>query len=91
MYVVCPIGNCRGLLNAHHYIATNNPASGVYICADRDLPGRPVIALFWSSVLLVESVLLCMSIYRGWRNWKSEFASSWISILTEQSIFYFIA
>ena len=71
---------------------TNNPAPGVYICADGDPPGGHRLAFTWTPVLITESILLCLSLYRGWQNRKfGSGGSTVLRILTRDSVIYFLA
>ena len=76
-------------LSAH--IDTNNPAPGVYICADGDPPHDHRFAYTWTIVLVGESVFVVLSLYKGWQDWRTGYGSSVLRILTRESVFYFIA
>ena len=68
--------------------ATNNPAPGVFICADGDPPGEHWIAYYWTAVLSIEFVLLLLSLYKAWvyRNAGNGLMRS----LTKGSVIYFV-
>ena len=69
----------------------NNPAPGVYICADGDPPGGHRIAYGWIPVILTESTLLGLSMYKGWENRRLGYGGSvLLRILTRDSVLYFI-
>ena len=63
----------------------------MYICADGDPPDGPWIAYSWTIVLIGESILVGLSLYKGWQNRKSGYASSILRVLARESVLYFIA
>ena len=83
---------CRRPEAHSRHVDTNNPADGVFVCADGDPPGdHHFLAYSWLPVLIVESILMCLSLYKGWQDWRTGYGSSILRILTRESVFYFIA
>ena len=72
-------------------IEGNNPAQGVYICADGDPPGQHWIAYSWTAVIIAEGILVCLSLYKEWENCRSDYRSGALSMLTRDSVLYFLA
>ena len=73
------------------HIDTNNPAPGVYICADGDPPHDHRFAYTWTIVLVGESVFVVLSLYKGWQDWRTGYGSSILRILARDSVTYFVA
>ena len=63
----------------------------MFICADGDPPDEHWIAYSWTIILIAESVLLSLSVYKGWQDSSSGYASSFVRTLTRQSVLYFFA
>ena len=82
-------------LCTHHnaFAAGNIAAPGVHICADGDPPGYHWIAYYYTTLLVTESVLLSLSLYKGWHSWRSDLkhSSSIQHVLTRDSVLYFLA
>ena len=75
-----------------NYVDTNNPADGVYICADGDPPGDHRLAYSWLPVLVTEAILLGLTLYRGWQDRRQGYGTStFLRILTRDSVIYFMA
>ena len=71
-------------------VDTSNPASRVYICADGDPPGDHRTAYGWIPVIGTESILLCLSLYKGWQNRRYGYGgSTLLRVLTRDSVLYF--
>ncbi|KAI0341030.1 hypothetical protein BDW22DRAFT_317372 [Trametopsis cervina] len=73
-----------------HLIGTNNPAPGVFICADADPPNHYWGAYYYISMLTLESILLGLAVYKGFRNYRSCLKGGLMSVLLRGSIIYFI-
>lgn len=73
------------------YLATNNPSPGLYICADADPAHEHWITNFWIIILVVESTLLSLSLYKGWQSHRSGLGGGLMGTLTRDSVLYFIA
>ena len=69
----------------------NNPAPGVYICADGDPAGDHRTAYSWIGILTGESILVCLSLYKGWQDRRTGYGSDTLRMLTRESVFYFVA
>lgn len=82
----------RSQVEAHSCRAgTNNPAPGVYVCADGDPPGDHRLAYSWLPVLATESILLGLSLFRRWQHRRLGYGHSTIlHILTRDSVIYFL-
>lgn len=73
-------------------VVTNNPAPGLFICADADPPHVHWIAYVPLIVLVTESVFLGLALYKVWQQRSSKIPGGQIlSCLTRQSIFFFSA
>jgi len=72
-------------------IGTNNPAEGVFICADADpMDGSHWIMYYWVSVLSIESCLLTLALYQAWRHRHKTQGGGLMRALTRDSVLYFI-
>ncbi|KAI0075969.1 hypothetical protein K474DRAFT_1598918 [Panus rudis PR-1116 ss-1] len=71
-------------------VGTNNPAPGLFICADSDPPGEHWITYYWTSILCIEGILLSLSVYKGYQNYRTGHGGSLMKELTRHSVFYFI-
>jgi len=72
-------------------IATNNPAEGVFICADGDpMDGSHWIMYYWVAVLSIESCLLSLALYQAWMHRKKAQGGGLMRALTRDSVIYFI-
>ena len=79
--------------NDNAFAAGNLAAQGVYNCGDGDPPCHHWISYQYTTLLVTESILLSLSLYKGWRNWRSELrlSSSIQHVLTRDSVLYFFA
>lgn len=77
-------------LNRPGLVSTNNPSLGLYICADGDPPNAHWITWFWLTIICIESVLLCLSLYKGWVSYRAGFGGGLMMALTRDSVLYFI-
>ena len=84
---------CRQPETHSRRLDTNNPADGVFVCADGDPPGdHHFLAYSWLPVLIVESILMCLSLYKGWQSRRAGFGGSTaLRMLTRDSVIYFMA
>jgi len=72
-------------------IGTNNPAEGVFICADSDpTDGSHWIMYYWVSVLTIESCLLSLALYQAWIHRHRVHGGGLMRALTRDSVLYFI-
>jgi len=72
-------------------IGTNEPFSGLYICAEGDPEdGSHWVAYYWMSLLIVESIYLSLALYKAWTYRNSGMGSSLMRSLTRGSVMYFI-
>jgi hypothetical protein len=70
---------------------TNNPAEGVFICADGDpLNGSHWIMYYWVAVLSIESCLLSLALFQAWQHRKKVQGGGLMRALTRDSVLYFI-
>lgn len=67
----------------------NNPANGVFICADGDTPGRPWVVFYYVAILTVEFILLTLSAFKGWFNRRLALRKGILFVLTRDSVYYF--
>jgi len=73
-------------------IGTNNPATGVFICADGDpLNGDHWVAFYWTAILCIESILLSLSLYKAWQYRNQKEGGGLMRALTRESVLYFVA
>ena len=63
----------------------------MYICADGDPPNGHWISYYWTTALITDSILLSLSLYKGWRNNRSGYGGRVLRVLTRDSVLYFIA
>ncbi|KAI0341011.1 hypothetical protein BDW22DRAFT_1359164 [Trametopsis cervina] len=71
-------------------IGTNNPAPGVFICADGDPPHGHWVTYYYMSILIIESILLGLSVYRGFQNHRSGLHGGLMGALLRDSVIYFV-
>ena len=90
---VRPLQSSAGGPKLNRRLDTNNPADGVFVCADGDPPGdHHFLAYSWLPVLIVESILMCLSLYKGWQSRRAGFGGSTaLRMLTRDSVIYFMA
>jgi len=92
--LICCEATAMGVLfglNVPGAIGTNNPATGVTICADGDpLDGHHWIMYYWVAVLSIESCLLSLALYQAWTHRKRVHGGSLMRALTRDSVIYFI-
>jgi hypothetical protein len=78
-------------VNKAGVIGTNNPAEGVFICADGDpLNGSHWIMYYWVAVLSIESCLLSLALFQAWQHRKKVQGGGLMRALTRDSVLYFI-
>ncbi|TFY77483.1 hypothetical protein EWM64_g6529 [Hericium alpestre] len=70
-------------------VGTNNPAPGVFICADGDQPGHPWVAFYFTSTLAIETILLLLSLWKAWHAHKTGLGGGLMKVLTRDSVYYF--
>ena len=63
----------------------------MYICADGDPKGGHWIAYYWTTVICTETILLTLSLYKGWQNRRTGYGGSVMRVLTRDSVLYFVA
>ncbi|KAI0341100.1 hypothetical protein BDW22DRAFT_1485579 [Trametopsis cervina] len=71
-------------------VGTNNPSPGLFLCADGDPPHGHWITYYWMSILIIESILLGLSVYKGWQTHQSGLGGGLMGVLTRDSIFYYL-
>ena len=70
---------------------TNNPAEGVFVCADGDpLDGSHWMMYNWVAVCAIESCFLSLALYQAWMNRSKAQGAGLMRALTQDSVFYFI-
>ena len=83
---------CRRPEAHSRHVDTNNPADGVFVCAAGDPPGTHFLGFSWLPVFITESILMCLSLYKGWQNRRADYGGcSALRMLTRDSIIYFMA
>ncbi len=70
-------------------VGTNNPAPGVLICADGDPENMHWISYYWTATLSLEFILLSLSLYKSWLNYRTGAGGNLMKILTRDSVLYF--
>lgn len=71
-------------------IATNNPLTGVFICADADpMDGTHWVVYYWASILVIEGVLLLLALFKAWQHRTAARGSSLMQQLSKDSVIYF--
>ncbi|TFK50317.1 hypothetical protein OE88DRAFT_1735898 [Heliocybe sulcata] len=81
----------RRISRGYDGTSTNEPVPGVFICANGDFPKEHWAMFFDTSIIIVESVLLLLALYKLWAQRKDEMPNKLLMRLTMESIFYFIA
>ncbi|KAF9462498.1 hypothetical protein BDZ94DRAFT_1322506 [Collybia nuda] len=76
--------------NIGNAVATNNPLSGLYICADADPPDEHWIAYAPTAVLIIETIFLVLALNKAWEGYRDSARGKIIPRLTNESIFYFV-
>jgi len=72
-------------------VGTNNPAEGVFICADGDpLDGAHWTMYYWVAVLFIESCLLSLALYQAWLHRSKSHGGGLMRALTRDSVIYFV-
>jgi len=72
-------------------IGTNNPAPGVFVCADGDpLNGEHWVAFYWTTILCIEFILLLLALYQAWKYRNQIEGGGLMRSLTRQSVLYFV-
>ena len=72
-------------------IAGNNPAPGVYICADGDPIDGHWISYYWTTILVVNTIFLGLSLYKAQRNWRCKYATTMLRMMARDSVLFFFA
>ncbi|KAG6909112.1 hypothetical protein DXG01_001986 [Tephrocybe rancida] len=71
-------------------IGTNEPFPGNLICADADpLDGSHWVVYYWTAILVIESILLSLAVYKAWQHRASVRGSTLMQALTRDSVVYF--
>ncbi|KAA1475629.1 hypothetical protein DENSPDRAFT_932487 [Dentipellis sp. KUC8613] len=70
-------------------LGVSNPAPGVFICADSDLPGVPWVAFYYTCILCTESTLLVLSLYKAWAHRDMAMRHGLYRLITRDSVYYF--
>ncbi|KAG6853773.1 hypothetical protein C0991_001484 [Blastosporella zonata] len=71
-------------------IGTNEPFPGNFICADADpANGSHWVVYYWAAILVIESTLLSLAVYKAWQHRTSQRGSSLMQQLTRDSVIYF--
>lgn len=71
---------------------TNEPFSRLFICADADpMNGTHWVVYYWVAILVIESILLSLALYKAWLHRPSTTGSSLMRELTRHSVIYFFA
>ncbi len=73
-----------------HDTGTNEPVSGLFMCADADPPDHHWIVYYWVAVLVIESILLCLALRQAWLHRPSASGSDLMRKLTRDSVIYFL-
>ncbi|KAK0481393.1 hypothetical protein IW261DRAFT_1470516 [Armillaria novae-zelandiae] len=71
-------------------IGTNEPVSGLFMCADADPPDHHWIVYYWVAVLVIESILLALALRQAWLHRSSASGSDLMRRLTRDSVIYFL-
>lgn len=71
-------------------VGTNNPVPGVFICADADPPHVHWVSYYWTAALIIETVLLSLSLYKSWQNFRTGAGGNLMRVLTRDSVLYFV-
>ncbi|KAK0233945.1 hypothetical protein IW262DRAFT_124345 [Armillaria fumosa] len=71
-------------------IGTNEPVSGLFMCADADPPDHHWIVYYWVAVLVIESILLGLALRQAWLHRPSASGSDLMRRLTRDSVIYFL-
>lgn len=69
--------------------ATNEPSPGLFICADADPAHAHWITYYWITVVILDTILLSLSVYKGWQTQRSGLSGGLMSTLTRDSVLYF--
>lgn len=69
---------------------TNSPSPGLFICADGDPIRRHWVSYYWTSLLITESILLSLSVYKAYVFQRTGAGGNLMRILTRDSVLYFI-
>ena len=70
--------------------ATNSPSPGLFICADGDPPHAHWITWFWLVIICIESILLSLSVYKGWQTHRAGLGGGLMTTLARDSVLYFL-
>lgn len=88
-------GHCRHVLSVTEIFLLasqlSTPAPGVHICVESDPRGKHWISYYWTAILVVESTLLSLSLYKGWQNFRSKYTTRALRLMTRDSILFFFA
>jgi hypothetical protein len=70
--------------------ATNEPFPGNFICANKEPDdGTKWVSYFFTTIIVVESTLLLMAVWKAWQHRKRVFGSSLMQQMARDSVLYF--
>lgn len=71
-------------------VGTNEPFPDLFICADADpLDGSHWVVYYWMSILIIESTLFALALWKAWQHRPSAQGSKLMQQLTRDSAMYF--
>ncbi|KAK0202633.1 hypothetical protein DFS33DRAFT_1385008 [Desarmillaria ectypa] len=71
-------------------VGTNEPFTGLFICADADpMDGSHWVVYYWMSILIIESTLFSLALWKAWQHRPSAQGSKLMQQLTRDSAMYF--
>ncbi|KAG7444937.1 uncharacterized protein BT62DRAFT_1007312 [Guyanagaster necrorhizus] len=71
-------------------VGTNEPFPELFICADADpLDGSHWVVYYWMSILIIESTLFSLALWKAWQHRPSAQGSKLMQQLTRDSAMYF--
>lgn len=69
---------------------TNNPVPGLFICSDADPPNEHWIAYAPTTMLIAETIMLCLALNKAWEHHRDGAGGRMIPWLTKESVYFFI-
>ncbi|KAJ7611738.1 hypothetical protein FB45DRAFT_1119094 [Roridomyces roridus] len=79
-------------LPAPGLVATNNPSTDLFICADGDPPHGHWIAYVPVILLITEFIIFLLAVFKAWQQYRSEIPSGQIlPKLMKESVWFFFA
>ena len=69
---------------------TNEPVPGLLICADADPENAHYFSYYYTILLITECILLSLALYQAFLNWRYGTGGGVITLLTRDSVKYFI-